>query len=216
VGSFWDIFKDDKPTLEASEDEAITPAPPEQAPPHPPQEGLAEPQMPATTANASAIPPPAQRSVPYGIDDAIRLMRALPVDDRIDLMAHVIKTTLESLNVHVSDIVADAIAREESLRGRITQFQAIIARYEREIEMRRQEIARLEAELAETTNVRERLRLAESGSGIPLPLVKPAHAPASVSPPVASTGTPGAAPASSSGRPPMPAFRPRIGGPKSE
>jgi hypothetical protein len=98
----------------------------------------------------------------YGIDDAIKLMRTLPVEDNVDLVVRVIKRTLESLNVRVGEIIEDAGSRQDFLRTKVTEAQAAIAEYEREIETRRQEIRRLEEELAETTVVRERLQLAEA------------------------------------------------------
>jgi hypothetical protein len=144
----------------------------------------------------------------------MKLMRALPVDDRVDLVVCVIKNTLESLNVRVADIVADATVRQDALRGRITEFRTAISQYEHEIGFRRQEIARLEAELTETTGVREHLRLAESGAEIPLPLIKPAHAPSSAPTRVAMVAPVDAASTSSPSLPRVPPFRPKLGGPK--
>jgi hypothetical protein len=106
-------------------------------------------------------PPPGPKQL-YGIDDAIRLMRTLPVDDNVDLVVRVIKKTLESLSVRVPDIIDDASKRQETLKGGISEHQAAIVQLEREIEARRNEISRLEDALAETTTVRERLQLAES------------------------------------------------------
>jgi hypothetical protein len=116
--------------------------------------------MPEVKPVAPALP--AKPSPRYGIDDAIKLMRTLPVDDNVDLVVRVIKRTLESLSVRVSDIVEDAHRRQEALKTGISEHQAAIQQLEREIETRRAEIAHLEDELAETTTVRERLQLAEN------------------------------------------------------
>ena len=51
----------------------------------------------------------------YGIEQAITLMRALPVDQNPELVVAVIKSTLESLKVKVSDIIADADAQDRRI-----------------------------------------------------------------------------------------------------
>src|SRR4051812_46204620 len=62
-------------------------------------------------------------SVDYGIDSAIQLMRALPVDQNVELVVQVIKTTLESLKVRVSDIIQDAARKQRDLEGRVTNLK---------------------------------------------------------------------------------------------
>ena len=44
----------------------------------------------------------------YGIQDAILLMRTLPVDESVELVVSVIKKTLESRQVGVPDLIEDA------------------------------------------------------------------------------------------------------------
>src|SRR5207249_10211877 len=64
---------------------------------------------------AAAVPAPAATPAPkvaYTIDDAVRLMRSLPVERNADLVVRVVRTTLESLNVHVADIIGDAEQRD--------------------------------------------------------------------------------------------------------
>lgn len=98
----------------------------------------------------------------YGIENAIQLMRQLPQDDaNIQLVVTVIKTTLESLKVKVSEIIDDAVRKEKDLEGRVSNLKSAIAEFEKEIQQRRDEIARLEADHAETTSVKARLQLAE-------------------------------------------------------
>jgi hypothetical protein len=97
----------------------------------------------------------------YGIDSAVQLMRALPVDQNVELVVQVIKTTLESLKVRVSDIIEDATKRQRDLEGRSEQLRKEIADFEREIAQRKETIARLESDHAETTVVKQRLELAE-------------------------------------------------------
>jgi hypothetical protein len=97
----------------------------------------------------------------YGIDQAIMLMRALPVDQNVELVVQVIKTTLESLKVKVADIIVDADRKTRDLDERMANLRRAIADFEKEIETRKQEIARLEADHSETSSVRARLELAE-------------------------------------------------------
>jgi len=97
----------------------------------------------------------------YGIEQAIQLMRALPVDQNPALVVAVIKTTLESLKVKVSDIISDAARKQKDLEDRVSNLKRAIADFEKEIETRREEIGRLEADHKETTAVRGRLELAE-------------------------------------------------------
>jgi hypothetical protein len=97
----------------------------------------------------------------YGIDQAIMLMRALPVDQNVELVVQVIKTTLESLQVKVSDIIHDADRKTKDLDERMANLRRAIADFEKEIETRKQEIERLETDHAETSSVRQRLELAE-------------------------------------------------------
>ncbi len=97
----------------------------------------------------------------YGIEQAIHLMRALPVDQNPALVVAVIKTTLESLKVKVADIIADADRKQKDLEERVANLKRAIADFEKEIETRREEIGRLEADHQETTAVRARLEMAE-------------------------------------------------------
>jgi hypothetical protein len=97
----------------------------------------------------------------YGIEQAIQLMRALPVDQNPELVVQVIKTTLESLRVKVSDIIADAVRKQKDLDERVLNLKRAIADFEKEIQTRKEEIARLDTDNAETTAVRARLEMAE-------------------------------------------------------
>jgi hypothetical protein len=180
MSSFWNLFgKAEKPPGEEGESAdaaagstAATPGAPAKPSTAPkpgggggqPQGSVAPKQPPAALEGGKPPPPvlpPARTTPRYGIDEAIRLMRTLPVDDNPDLVVRVIKRTLESLSVKVPEIIEDAAKRQESLRAKISEHQAAIVQLEREIDARRFDIGRLEDELSETTQVRERLQLAE-------------------------------------------------------
>ncbi|MGZ3425021.1 MAG: hypothetical protein ACXVCV_00165 [Polyangia bacterium] len=102
----------------------------------------------------------------YGIEQAIQLMRLLPVDQNPALVVAVIKGTLESLKVKVSDIIHDAARKPKDLEDRVGNLKRAIADFEKEIDTRKEEIARLEADHKETTAVRGRLELAEKAQGV--------------------------------------------------
>jgi hypothetical protein len=98
----------------------------------------------------------------YGIDRAIALMRSLPTEQNPELVAMVITSTLESLEMSVTEIIEDARSRQADLESRIGTIKAKNGALEREIELGVDEIVKLEASLAETLSVKERLELAHA------------------------------------------------------
>jgi hypothetical protein len=105
---------------------------------------------------------PAVRKPSYGIQDAILLMRTLPVDQNVELVVAVIKRTLESLEVGVPDLIEDATQRQQDLVHQVAVLEDQIVELENQILLRREEIVRLKADYAETTTVKERLEIAEA------------------------------------------------------
>jgi predicted nucleic acid-binding Zn-ribbon protein len=103
----------------------------------------------------------------FGIDRAIQLMRSLPTEQNPELVAMVITSTLESLDMHVSEIIEDARSRQADLEARIGTIKARNGALEKEIEQGVDEIVKLEATLAETLSVKERLELAHNHSAAP-------------------------------------------------
>jgi len=96
----------------------------------------------------------------YGIQKAIELMRTLPAG-QIELVAQVVKVTLESARIDIGAIIEDASARQERIQSRIAALKSGIAELEEEIAQRRDEIGKLDADYAETSTVKDRLELAE-------------------------------------------------------
>jgi len=84
----------------------------------------------------------------FGIQQAIALMRTLPVDQNVELVVTVIKTTLESLRVKVSDIIEDASRKQKDIESRVANLKQQIVDFEKEIATRKEEIGRLEADHA--------------------------------------------------------------------
>jgi len=130
---------------------------------------------------------------PYGIGDVIRLLRTLPVDQHGELVVRVIRTTLESISVHVTELIDDASRQQQKLGDRIGALQAQILELAKQIDMQRNEVTRLEADLAETTNAKERLKFAERAASTVAanpPGAPPhgrSHLPPPTSPPKGST-----------------------------
>jgi len=116
----------------------------------------------ATTASASRNG--------YGIAEAIQLLRGLPVDQNPDLVVRVVRATLASLNVHLSDIIDDATKKQKATQERIAAEHTKVADLEKQLADRRKEIAMLEADLKETTTTKDRLLLAEKSAGAPTPV----------------------------------------------
>jgi hypothetical protein len=100
----------------------------------------------------------------YGVADLIRLLKTLPVDHNPQLVVQVIKTTLESVGVHSSTVIDDAIMQENAIRDEAAMLETQIVELAREIEARRERIAELDILLAETIDAKNRLASAEPRS----------------------------------------------------
>jgi hypothetical protein len=111
---------------------------------------------------ASGFGPGGKKS--YGIAEAIQLMRSLPVDQHPDLVVRVVRATLASLNVMLPDIIDDATRKQKATQDKIAAEHTHVAELEKQLDARRKEIAALEADLKETTNVKDRLLQAEKAA----------------------------------------------------
>jgi uncharacterized membrane protein len=109
---------------------------------------------------------PSKPSGGFGITAAIQLLRGLPVDQNGELVVRVVRATLASLDVHLPEIIEDASRRQKSATERIAAVHGQMAELERQLENHRREIAALEADLKETTSVKERLQQAEKGAAL--------------------------------------------------
>jgi hypothetical protein len=141
----------------------------------------------------------------YGVADLIRLLKSIPVDQHPDLVVRVVKTTLESVGVHSSQVVEDALRQEGAIGDRISVLEGEIEGLTGEIQARKEQIAQLRTELSETTYAKERLQSAEGvmhaapspepslhapkPRSLPPPLPPPLHKSSSGKPPEPATGT---------------------------
>src|ERR1700722_3123460 len=92
---------------------------------------------------------PTAHSGRYGIEETIRLMRGLPMGQNLELVIGVVKSTLESMNVHLAGIIEEAAKKQQNLHQRIGGLKGEIAELEKEIATRRQDINALEQDLTE-------------------------------------------------------------------
>jgi septal ring factor EnvC (AmiA/AmiB activator) len=110
----------------------------------------------------------------YGIAEAIQLLRGLPVDQNPELVVRVVRATLASLNVRLADIIEDATRKQKGTQERIASEHSKVADLEKQLADHRKEIGSLEADLKETTTVKDRLQMAEKvadkGVSPPTPL----------------------------------------------
>jgi TolA-binding protein len=119
----------------------------------------------------------------YGIAETTMLMRTLPVDQNVELVVRVVRSTLESMNVQLADIIDDAQAKELTLSGRVETLNGEISELSQQIDRRRQEIAQLQEELTETTTVKQRLVLAQKLGDQADRVASPERAPSALPPP---------------------------------
>ena len=120
------------------------------------------PKEPPAAKVPPALPPATAVRPTYGIAQANQLMATLPLEENAELVVRVIRKTLESVGVHVSQLVSEATSREADLLAASEKRRATIAELERRIEDEKREIAVLEAALAETARTREWLELSEA------------------------------------------------------
>jgi|SRR5579862_57313 len=124
----------------------------------------------AEVGSAPQQPQLVPKGAAYGIGDAITLLRSLPVDagggQNAELVVRVVRATLASLHVHLPDIIEDATKKQKYLAERMAAEHAQVAELERQLESHRREIAAIEADLKETTSVKERLQQAERSASL--------------------------------------------------
>lgn len=144
-----------------------------------------EEELPAAMSIGSTprLPPapapeePPKPAVPaFGVDQAIALMKKLPLDDEPELVLRVVRKTLRSTGVSIEQLVESAKKREDELASSVEGDRNAIEQLEREIAERKASIDRKLAQMKETHEVRTRLQEAiESESKVGPVLVPPAE-----------------------------------------
>jgi hypothetical protein len=82
-------------------------------------------------------------------------------DDNIQLVVRVVKATLESTNIAVATIIKDATHKQKRIESRVDVLKKEIAALESQVASRQREIVALEADLKETSIIKEGLALTE-------------------------------------------------------
>ena len=96
----------------------------------------------------------------YGIEEAVGLMRKLP-DVDTEVVITVVRKTLESANVRVNEIIADAEKKEGNINKRTNTLTSEIEELQKKITLRNKEISILTKDLQETTKVKKLLQQGE-------------------------------------------------------
>lgn len=97
----------------------------------------------------------------YGIEEAVNLMRSLP-NVESETTITVVKKTLESANVRVSDIITDAEKKEANIEQRNRKLSLEIEELQEKISLRNKEISTLTKDLKETSKVKKLLQQGEN------------------------------------------------------
>jgi hypothetical protein len=118
----------------------------------------------------------------YGVTDLIQLMKSIPIDHHPDLVVQVVKSTLQSVGVHVPDIIEDAVRHEGQLKDRIVGLEGEIQALSEEIERRKELILQLQGEVADLAYAKERWQNATGTASVPPP-ESPTHTKSHVLPP---------------------------------
>jgi len=146
----------------------------------------------------------------YGVDQAMQLLQSLPADN-LELAVQIVKQTLASMNIRIGPIIEEAGARLDYAQHRSAQLVDEIAQFERGIEERRAELARLASDFESVTTVRDRLLMAERANLSEAP-VETATVPAvneqAPTAPSAAPTAPSAAPTAPSAAPTAPSAAP--------
>jgi hypothetical protein len=97
----------------------------------------------------------------YGIADAIKLLRQLPETGDVTVLMTIVKRTLETAGIIISDIIDDAQRHRQDIQGRVKRLETEIKKLEDQMRVRTTEVNNLTAQLTETEQVQELLELAE-------------------------------------------------------
>jgi hypothetical protein len=116
--------------------------------------GSVEPRRPGERPSSPTAGMP---TAAYGIEHVVQLMRTLPLDQNSELVAEVVRRTLESANVSIDAILADARHKEEEIHSRIDALTQAVEEMQREIAARRKHVADLQKLLAEIVKARDLL-----------------------------------------------------------
>jgi hypothetical protein len=93
----------------------------------------------------------------YSIEQAIQLMNGLPVDLNQDLVIQVMKASLESAGISVSDLFQSATQRKDEITAEILKLHGEISALHEAIELKTGQAAGYKEQLGEIMSFVERL-----------------------------------------------------------
>lgn len=94
----------------------------------------------------------------FGVENAIALLKKLPLDDEPELVLRVVRKTLTSIGVSIDEVVRSAKRREDELGDSVGVERRAIEELEREIAARKKTIDERLDWLKETRDMRTRLQ----------------------------------------------------------
>ena len=98
----------------------------------------------------------------YGVERVLDLMRVLPLDKNQELVAQVIRKTLESAHISIDAIVEDATKAQTEIRTGIESLTQGISELKQQIAARQKQVAEFEKLLAEVNRVKDLLSPTEA------------------------------------------------------
>lgn len=96
----------------------------------------------------------------YGIQDTIKLLRELPSEDQ-EIIVALVKQTLESADITVSNIIIDGEYKQSDLHSQIARLSSDLDKLKLEVEKRERQISKIELTLDETIKVTDVLKKAQ-------------------------------------------------------
>ena len=103
----------------------------------------------------------------YSVDNAAKLLKDLPDVDQ-DVLATIVRKTLESANIDVKNIALSAQAKEDKLCSDIDKLNKRIKALQNEIKLNKEQIEKTTESLDETRKVRALLHHSYGGTNMKL------------------------------------------------
>ena len=96
-------------------------------------------------------------SISYSIEQALQLMRSLPLEGMNDeLIAKVVRTSLESAGVSIPTLLEQANRHQDDITNEIVRLQGEISSLHQAVEEKTTQVTAYQKQLAEISTLRER------------------------------------------------------------
>jgi hypothetical protein len=121
---------------------------------------LIEPEIPRGSVTTPVLGGNAARS--FAMADAIRLLKSLPAGPRAETVVRLVRVTLGEANVRIEDLSVELDWKEKVVEEKIASLQAEADDLEKQLQVKRSELAAQQSEAKELKKVRGRLNMAMS------------------------------------------------------